>query len=49
MMSEEQARAIQASLYAITGELVRVEEILVAAATPDEAPLQPSSTLGPDE
>ena len=49
MMSEEQARAIQASLYAITGELVRVEDIIAAHTTPDAAPSQASSTLGPDE
>lgn len=49
MITEEQARAIQASLFAITGELVRVEEILAANATPDEAPSQASSSLGPDE
>jgi hypothetical protein len=49
MMSEEQARAVQASLYAITGELVRVEEILVAALEVTKAPSQASSSLGPDE
>jgi len=49
MMTEEQARAVQASLYAITGELVRVEDILAALQELTKAPLQASSTLGPDE
>ena len=49
MITEEQARAIQASLFAITGELVRVEEILAALEEITKAPSQISSTLGPDE
>jgi len=49
MMSEEQARAIQASLFAITGELVRVEEILAALEEITKAPSQASNSLGPDE
>ena len=49
MMTEEQARAIQASMYAITGELVRVEEIIAALQETIKAPLQASNTLGPDE
>ena len=49
MITEEQARAIQASLFVITGELVRVEEILAALQEITKAPSQASSTLGPDE
>ncbi len=48
-MTEEQARAIQASLYAITGELVALADILAAHVEPDKAPLHATRTLGPDE
>lgn len=47
-MDEEQARQIQASLYLMTGELVRVEDI-IAAHTRDTAPSDPLRTIGSDE
>lgn len=48
-MDEEQARQIQASLYLMTGELVRVEDILAAHGKPDIAPIDALRSLGPDE
>ena len=48
-MNEDQAKQIQASLYAITGELVRVEDIMAAHGTPDVAPTDALRSLGPDE
>lgn len=48
-MSEEQARQIQASWYMMTGELVRIEDILAAHPSPDAAPKDALQSLGPDE
>ena len=48
-MSEEQARQIQASWYMMTGELVRIEDILAAHQSPDAAPKDALQSIGPDE
>ena len=48
-MTEAEALRIQASLYAMTGEIVPVNEILAAHGTPDAAPKDTLQSLGPDE
>ena len=48
-MTEAEALRIQANWYAMTGELVRLEDILVAHPSPDAAPKDALQSLGPDE
>lgn len=48
-MTEAEALRIQASWYAMTGEIVPVNEILAAHNAPDAAPKDALQSLGPDE
>ena len=48
-MTRAEAERIARTLYAVTGEMITVEQVLAAHNPPAEAPLQPERTLGPDE